>query len=264
MNESVGKPKALLLLKTSEENLLLVKKVNEIMPICGIVWEGLGFGARFRLLWKRKKRLGIFKLIDQVLYLMVRSLLSFCGFYPSIFPSLEKREKERIEKELDFLRVRSVNDPLVFEFIRDRRPELVIVSGTSILSRELIELVKVPIINYHAGITPEYRGVYGAFWALLEGEPHLVGSTIHLIDPGIDTGAILRQASIEIDLLKDTHLSLIEKQFLKGLELVEEVLKEFLNRGELRGYKKQGAKSKLYYHPGFTDLLKFWFKIGIR
>ena len=51
-----------------------------------------------------------------------------------------------------------------------------------------------PVINTHAGLTPRHRGVHGGYWALAEGHPELVGTTVHLIDEGIDTGAVLGRA----------------------------------------------------------------------
>ena len=45
-----------------------------------------------------------------------------------------------------------------------------------------------PVINMHAGITLRYRGVHGGYWALAEQHPEWVGTTVHLVDPGIDTG----------------------------------------------------------------------------
>ena len=44
-------------------------------------------------------------------------------------------------------------------------------------------------LNAHMGLLPMYRGMNVAEWAALNGEP--VGCTVHFIDPGIDTGAIV-------------------------------------------------------------------------
>jgi methionyl-tRNA formyltransferase len=43
----------------------------------------------------------------------------------------------------------------------------------------------------HAGITPRYRGTHGGYWVLLNNDPGHCGVTIHLVDPGIDTGSIV-------------------------------------------------------------------------
>ena len=47
------------------------------------------------------------------------------------------------------------------------------------------------------GISPYYRGTDCNFWALYDGNPHLVGATIHLLSSGLDAGAILYHALSE-------------------------------------------------------------------
>ena len=50
---------------------------------------------------------------------------------------------------------------------------------------------------WDAGITPLYRGVHGAYWALAEGRRDLCGVTVHRVDAGIDTGEVLAQVLID-------------------------------------------------------------------
>ena len=59
-------------------------------------------------------------------------------------------------------------------------------------------MVKQKAINIHAGISPYYRGTDCNFWALYDGNPHLVGSTIHLLSKGLDSGPILYHAMSNI------------------------------------------------------------------
>jgi methionyl-tRNA formyltransferase len=49
------------------------------------------------------------------------------------------------------------------------------------------------MINYHAGITPKYRGQQPAYWALTQDDAENAGITVHLVDTGVDTGSILYQ-----------------------------------------------------------------------
>ena len=49
------------------------------------------------------------------------------------------------------------------------------------------------------GSRPATAGVHGGYWALREGRPDLAGSTVHLVDPGIDTGGILAQTTFTPD-----------------------------------------------------------------
>ena len=54
--------------------------------------------------------------------------------------------------------------------------------------------MKKKAINIHAGVSPYYRGAGCNFWALYDGNPHLVGATIHLLSKGLDSGPILYHA----------------------------------------------------------------------
>ena len=71
------------------------------------------------------------------------------------------------------------------------RPDVVLVFGTGILKRGLIDAFSGRIINLHLGLSPYYRGAGTNFWPLVNGEPEYVGATIHYLDEGIDTGPIL-------------------------------------------------------------------------
>ena len=55
-------------------------------------------------------------------------------------------------------------------------------------------MVKKKAINIHAGVSPYYRGAGCNFWALYDGNPHLVGATIHLLSKGLDSGPVLYHA----------------------------------------------------------------------
>lgn len=70
-----------------------------------------------------------------------------------------------------------------------------IVFGSSYIKGPLINfLVKKKAINIHMGISPFYRGTDCNFWALYDGNPNLVGSTIHYLSKGLDSGPILYHA----------------------------------------------------------------------
>ena len=87
------------------------------------------------------------------------------------------------------------------------RPDLVVVHGTRIISARVLASAGCPVVNMHAGITPRYRGVHGGYWALAEQHPDWVGTTVHLVDAGIDTGGILAQNTFEVsDRRHNRHL----------------------------------------------------------
>ena len=75
------------------------------------------------------------------------------------------------------------------------KSDIYIVFGSSFIKGELVDfLVKQKAINIHAGVSPYYRGTDCNFWALYDDNPHLVGSTIHLLSKGLDSGPMLYHA----------------------------------------------------------------------
>ena len=73
--------------------------------------------------------------------------------------------------------------------------DLFIVFGASYIRGELCRrLVDRRAINIHMGISPQYRGSSCNFWALYDGNPHLVGATLHLLSSTLDAGPIIRHA----------------------------------------------------------------------
>jgi methionyl-tRNA formyltransferase len=66
-----------------------------------------------------------------------------------------------------------------------------------IIRNPLLSLPKLGFINTHPSYLPYNRGKNYNFWALKESTPF--GVTLHLVDDGIDTGAIIAQREIHYD-----------------------------------------------------------------
>lgn len=92
--------------------------------------------------------------------------------------------------------VPSVNSKECHDLLRTLAPDVVAVYGTRLLSRATLGSVPAPFINYHAGITPKYRGQDPGYWALATGDAEHAGVTVHLVDEGVDTGAVLYQSRV--------------------------------------------------------------------
>lgn len=107
--------------------------------------------------------------------------------------------------------------------------DLYIVFGTSYIKGDLIDfLVEKKCINLHMGISPFYRGTATNFWPLYEGKPEYVGTTVHLISKGLDSGDILYHAlpkaqeydafDLGMYAVKASHVSLA--QLIKSQEIM--------------------------------------------
>jgi folate-dependent phosphoribosylglycinamide formyltransferase PurN len=85
------------------------------------------------------------------------------------------------------------NSEAVYEWIQRREPEYLILYGSSIIRERLLDAFDQRTINMHLGLSPYYRGSGTNFWPLVNGEPELVGVTIHLATLVVDAGGILKQ-----------------------------------------------------------------------
>ena len=100
-----------------------------------------------------------------------------------------------------------------------------------IISKEVIESSSAPIINLHISYLPWNRGAHPNFWSFYDCTPS--GVTIHLIDEGMDTGAIIYQRYVNFNQEENTYrktynrlISEIEKLFTDNLN--EIISKKFI------------------------------------
>jgi methionyl-tRNA formyltransferase len=73
----------------------------------------------------------------------------------------------------------------------------VVVGYGQIISRAVIDLAPLGIVNVHASLLPKYRGAAPIQWAILNGETR-TGVTTMRIDAGLDTGDMLLKTWTEI------------------------------------------------------------------
>jgi methionyl-tRNA formyltransferase len=73
-------------------------------------------------------------------------------------------------------------------------PDVVFLVGCRMMKADVLSSIPCPVLNYHAGINPKYRGMNGGYWALAGSDPENFGGTVHLVDAGVDTGGTLYQA----------------------------------------------------------------------
>jgi folate-dependent phosphoribosylglycinamide formyltransferase PurN len=202
---------------------------------------------RKEFLKKRVKKLGVISVTGQVLFqLMIAKPLA----------KLSRKKIGAIKKEYNLdsspipkkyvVEVSSVNAMESLNQLKTLQPDLVIVHGTRIISKKILQAVNATFINIHAGITPRYRGSHGAYWALANNDKENCGVTVHLVDAGIDTGNVLAQTIIPYT-KEDNFVTYPYLQLAEGLKLLKEVI-EKLEREE-RPVVKNDLDSALWHHP---------------
>ena len=121
----------------------------------------------------------------------------------------------------------TLNSPSTLQFLRAAEIEAVVVYGTNLIKQPLIDAYAGRMINMHLGLSPYYRGTATNFYPLLNEEPEYVGATIHLIDPGIDSGPICKHARPTITPDDQPH-TIGCKAILAGVEALVEVVQRLL------------------------------------
>ena len=81
------------------------------------------------------------------------------------------------------------------DFLEKYNPDYIILGGARILKEHVIKSTKFGILNSHPAILPKYRGLDCVAWTILENDS--VGATVHYIDPGVDSGPIILQETVD-------------------------------------------------------------------
>jgi hypothetical protein len=98
-----------------------------------------------------------------------------------------------LEKEQPLIKVPNgdINNPRLVAGLVDRGVTHCLVFGASWLKEPWFEAFDGCMVNIHLGLSPYYRGSGTNFWPLHDGYPEYVGATVHVLDRGLDSGAIL-------------------------------------------------------------------------
>lgn len=197
---------------------------------------------------RRIKKLGLLRVIGQVTFML----------YTKLF--LIKKSSDRITKiqeefninpskipDNKIINVDSVNSEVMIRKLKDLNPDLVLVNGTPIIKKEILNSVETKFVNIHVGITPKYRGVHGGYWAFYNNDNNLAGVTTHLIDESIDSGSILDQNIISVT-EKDNFLTYPHIQVGTALNNYNKIVSDLLSN-KLDIQPRLNNDSKLWYHP---------------
>jgi folate-dependent phosphoribosylglycinamide formyltransferase PurN len=210
--------------------------------------------SRSRFLKRRVKRLGL---------LQVGGQLAFQAIAVPLLKRLSRRRIEQIKAAGGIVtdassietaeHVSSVNSEEALVWLQSVRPKVVVVNGTRIISKRILSATDAVFINTHCGITPEYRGAHGGYWALANRDRANCGVTIHLVDQGVDTGAILCQQRIE-PTASDNFVTYPYLQIAAALPHLVETVSEALEGRH--SPQAGGAQGGLWYHPTLWQYLR--------
>jgi methionyl-tRNA formyltransferase len=143
------------------------------------------------------------------------------------------------ELGLRLIQPHRLTEPESFIQLQEWAPDLIIVAAFGqILRPAVLDLPNFGCINVHASILPRWRGAAPIQAAILNGDEK-TGITIMRMDPGIDTGPILRQKAIPI-LNNDNAGTLSIKLSKLAATLLLDTLPDYLS-GKLKPQPQDDA-----------------------
>lgn len=147
--------------------------------------------------------------------------------------------------------VSSLTDPASLARVRELRPDLLVYAGCGIVRAELLATAPLGMVNAHMGLLPPMRGMNVAEWSAFLGAP--TGCTVHLIDPGIDTGDILLFQPVDVagSPSIDAMRQRVDAAQIRSLGRVVEWV---LQHGKLPPRRAQTAEEGRQYFAMHADL----------
>ena len=117
-----------------------------------------------------------------------------------------------------------VNEPETVKMLRHMNADFVLLYGSSIIKKPLLEHYEGRVINLHLGLSPYYRGSGTNFWPIVDALPECIGATIHLAVPKVDAGPVLHQIRPTSIQTTDGIHDLGNKTILAAVQALPEVL----------------------------------------
>lgn len=151
------------------------------------------------------------------------------GLKPRQTPVAEIAQKHQIDTATPHT---LKNNKHIVDWIKQHAPDaIVVVAFGKFIPPDLLHIPTYGCINVHPSLLPKYRGAAPIQRAIMNNESK-TGVTIMLLDEGMDSGPILMQQEIAID-LTDNVITLTERlaktgaeMLLKTLDLLEKKLIE--------------------------------------
>ena len=239
---------------------VLYNALRAQLPIAKVIVEDRV--GRRSFLRARVKRLGLWRVAGQLVFQV--------AVLPLLRRQASARERELVKEfgldetpipEQAVAHVRSANSPETIELLGALRPAVVVVHGTRILRREVLEASPGAVfLNIHAGITPRYRGVHGGYWALVSKDREGCGVTVHRVDTGIDTGPIVAQATIS-PTAADNFVTYPLLQLGAGVPLLIDAVRAALDGRPVT--RPSAGPSRLWSHPTVLEYLAHRIRRGV-
>jgi folate-dependent phosphoribosylglycinamide formyltransferase PurN len=163
-----------------------------------------------------------------------------------------QEEKLQAEPRPDqrIIPIETINSNQFVSTVAELESRVILLVGTRLIKADYIQKItkdlNITLLNYHAGITPQYRGMNGGYWSLVNDDMENFGTTVHLVDQGVDTGSIIAQVRTK-PAKDDNIMTYAHRLAAASRGICVEAVSAAL-AGNLKPIKNDAA-SKQWYHP---------------
>ena len=151
-----------------------------------------------------------------------------------------------VDSRIRRVAVPSVNSPDLLKALAEIRPAALLLVSCRMMKAETLAAIACPVLNLHAGINPQYRGLQGGYWSRIRSDEANFGATVHLVDPGVDTGGVIYQQRLQPS-KRDTMHTYPLLQTAASTGIVVKAMHDAV-AGNLKPLKI-AAPSRQWYHP---------------
>ncbi len=222
--------KILILTTETTHHNYFVKKIHEISDDLFVIYE------------TKKPKVPEFKIYHKFEDEMVK-------YERNLWFNSKNKKLKFISNSITF---NSVNDSDCIKLIDQINPDLTFVFGTGILNKKTISKINTNLFNFHGGDPEMYRGLDSHLWSIYHNDYNSLVSTLHKVEPTLDTGEILFKRKIKINKnLKLHQLRSLNTQ--ECVKMAKDTINCLSNSSKIFSYKQ---KTKGRYYSFMPAVLK--------
>jgi glycosyltransferase involved in cell wall biosynthesis/folate-dependent phosphoribosylglycinamide formyltransferase PurN len=161
----------------------------------------------------------LFEALRIKLHYFLRKTLSSKIYHSKIYLSIEELI---LDNRIPYFLVKDHNSQETEELIRKFSPDIIIITNTRLIRKNILSIPKSGCLNLHLSLLPKYAGLDSIFWALFHAEAE-IGVTVHFVAEELDRGDIVLQKKIAVA-KDDDEKTLYLKAVKLGAQMVAEAV----------------------------------------
>lgn len=212
---------------------------------------------------KIRKRYGIFRIVERVTTKFVRKLLNQSRRQQAALQEILGSAPMQVPEGCEIQETASINARDSIAWLQRMDPAVLLVYGTSVIRQPALSTAHKFALNLHTGISPYYRGSGTVFWPLYQGEPSMVGATVHQCTSDLDGGRIYR--TVQADLSEDDDaFSAFAKSVRSGAVVYAEVAAQLAAGKMPEGQRQDLDTGREYFFRDLTFVQELVMECRVR